>query len=452
MPEEVPAQHGDSDQVVINPNVDKLDAPGFRGGIAAAFEAVQSGEVVQPQGDSASTDQRSEETPADSRGSDDDLSGTDDDLSDASEIWDDDQGEQAHALEDDRDEDGDRDQDADADDGTDDDSASELEDDIDEQDQDADSESDYADDDPDDREDDDEGERVEEKLTAKERREIQKDPRLRKLAASLNKHATEQYMRNQQLHRELQAQEADQREFLAQLDSPDGFADFLAGFMKARPDVGTAAFNKVLTGEEQVDVLVEIALANPKAADKATEQVELLRSDKGAMANHRERVQLKMERQQLQVQRNREMQRKVNREAARLEGVLEREISRARIPKDYHERVTKDFRSRMQRKVDRQKGTIQFGRDEIRDLVRDHRDGIERDRKYALRVVRREQAQDGRRKTKRKATRNRNRRTNSAPRSRAPNRAAPSKGKRGGRPKGMGFEQMIQHEVMKRIP
>ena len=228
-------------------------------------------------------------------------------------------------------------------------------------------------------------------------------------------------------------------------------ADFMGDLMEMRPDICSAAFEKVLTGGEQVDALVEIGLGNPKALQAANDKIELLQSDKDAMRNHEDRIKLKLERQEVQVQKAQMVQRRLNRETARLEGVLEREISRARIPKGYHDRVTKDFRNRLRDRVDQKEGTIDFPVGEIRDLVQENGTRIQRDRKYAVRVLRREEAKTGQKATKQKATKNRNRRRSSPPRSSAPKRPAPSKPKKRGRKAGMSFDQMVQQEVMRQI-
>lgn len=447
MPEQV-AQHGDSDHVVTNPSVDKLDAPDFQGGLISAIDKVRSGEILTPQSRPASPDQRTEETPADSRESNDDYSDMDDDMSDASEVWDEEFEEKAHTLEDDEDEDSD-DADADADeDDVDDESASDIEDEEEEEFDDAD-EDDYADDEETEGEDD-EGEIVQ-KLTAKERAEIKKDPRLRKLAANLESHATRQFMRNKDREREIQAQAARQQEREDQLGTPQGMADYMTSLMEVRPDVGGAAFRQALSGEEQLDVLVAIGLELPKVMEAANERIETLQSDKGAMRNYELEKELKMKRQEVQIRESRLAARETDRQKARLQGVLEREISKARIPKDYHEDVTSAFERTVQKKVKRE-GGVDFSESDVKALVGKHAREIDRAFKRARRSYAQRKARQDRKATKRKATKNRSRRTSSPPKSQGSKRSTTKKPSRRGRTSGMDFDQVIAQEVMARVP
>ena len=143
MPDDGTQQHGDSNHAIINPNVDKLDSTDFRGGLVSAIEKVRSGDIVPQHTRRASPDQRSEETPADSRGSDDDFSDTDDDMSDASEIWDE-SLDKPDRIDDPDDEDQDEDEDDEAGEDDDEDMSSLDDDEADEADEDLDDDTDDA--------------------------------------------------------------------------------------------------------------------------------------------------------------------------------------------------------------------------------------------------------------------------------------------------------------------
>ena len=427
-------QHGDTNAPVLTANEDPLDSAQFRGAIAQTLDKVRTGEIAEAQ-PAESPNQSTEDTRDDSRGSEDSYLGTDEDLSEGSHVWDadaseridedegttaadDDEGGEAAPVEDDDEGYADPDEEGlDLEAGAEDDDGGELEDGADDQ--------------------------VGDTLTAKDRQEIRKDPRLQRMARGLQKDYTEKTMKLQDERRELTAQATRHRRLETTLSTPQGMANYMANVMEVRPDVAAAAFGTAMTGEEQIDVLTEIGLGHPKVIDQVVEKLETLRSDKDAMRNHKLSRDLKQERQQVQVERIRLAAQETDRQTAQLEGRLEREMRRARIPKAWWKDISGDLQSAIRNKV-RKDGSIEFTATDVQALVAAKQEDIDRYTKRATRIVQRQAVRKGQKDAKTLARKGKRPRR-AAPRSRAPSK--PASRRPGGARKNETLGQAIRREL-----
>ena len=410
------AEHGDSGKEVILPKNDGLDSPDFLSDIARSVDQVHSGgEPTEPT--SGSPDQGTADNRDDSRESADPFSDTEDwsEGSHATDTYrldeeDDDGGEEPHEAAEDED------------------SAIDVHDDPDEDEDEYDAAEDGEEVDEYDDESEEEGERdqVEDLLTPKQIEAMKKDPKLGKMARSISRNLQRDYTQKTQevaeARREVEARGRTFKKFEEQLSTPQGMADYLSNVMGQRPDVAAAALVGAMTGEEAEGVLTEIGLEHPKLVAKVVERIETLNDDPGAMKNHQLGVQLKMERQRVAIREQRLNQRRTDHERARIEGSLNREMARQRVPKAEWGGITATLQQALEGRVSKKNGSIDFTGTDIQRLVSQEKEVIDRAYKRAMRNLRREQTTSGRKKAKKLAGRNKNRRGRSAPKSRAPAR------------------------------
>ena len=422
-------QHGDSDQEVILSNNDGLDSQDFIGEITRSVDEVRAGSTESP--DHGTMDNRD-----DSRGPGDPDSGTED-WSEGSHV------SETYELDDEDDEAGD---DESRESAEDDDSAIDVHDDPGEDEDEYDTAAEDGDEYEDESgEDEDTGEeQVGDTLTAEDRKAIKKDPKLAKLARSLQSDYTKKRMEDAGARREVDAKAERFKGFEEELATPQGMANYLANVMKVRPDVAAAALVGAMTGEEAEDVLTEISLEHPKLVGKVNDRVEGLQGDEGAMRNHQLGIKLKMELQQVAIREQRLNQARTDGDRARIESSLERELRRVRIPKAEWEHVTGSLRRSLEGRVGKD-GLIDFTEADVQRFVAERKAGIDRNYQRALRALRREGAVTGQKKAKKLASRNKNRRGGSAPRSRAPATARPRRTQTARKNESLG--QAIQREL-----
>jgi hypothetical protein len=233
-------------------------------------------------------------------------------------------------------------------------------------------------------------------VTAEERAEIEKDPKLKKLHRLMQADYTRKTTGISERERAIESIEGAMRD-------PEKSADFLAGVYRRQPKIAANALTKIATGEHATDFLVAVGLNDPEQFEKAFDRVREIADSPEERARY-DRAQSDRQREiDLESREERIRSQRTTADLDVLATRLDREADKFGFDDDEIKDVRDRFKDLVRGRIDRDSGSVKVTETEIKAMVKQERARLDALYEKAKARARTKVAQESQDATKRKA-------------------------------------------------